>query len=510
MKLNVVQIKEYLEKQMTLNLDTEIQYQDLGYVLQVGDGVAHVCGLNSVKIGEVVVFASSVKGIVFGLEVDVISVIIMSADNTVSQGDVVKRTGDVVKTPVGMCLLGRVVNALGEAIDDTGDIVSDTYRAVEISAPKIMDRKSVSRSLYTGIKVIDTIIPIGKGQRELIIGDRKTGKTDIVLSTILAQKYCNLNNICNKVYSVYVVIGQKRSDVARIVKFFKDFKILSDVVVVAATASDSVAMQFLAPYTGCAIAEYFRDSGKDALVIYDDLSKHAVAYRQISLLLRRSPGRGAYPGDIFYLHARLLERAAQLSESCGGGSLTALPIVETQNGNISDYIPTNIISITDGQIFLETELFHKGIVPAVNILLSVSRVGSSAQVNAMRKISSSLKLNLARFHEIVAFSKFSSDLDEKTNVLIKKGTNLVELLKQERYVVLSMEEQVVVLYLGVHDYLDSVNSSLIIDLEKKFLLYIKNHVPDILISIRNEGCLNKSTECSLKSLIKGFLLKYEY
>jgi len=508
MKLNPAEISEILEREIG-NIDQLGELQEVGYVITVGDGIAKVYGIDNVQAGEMVEFDSGVKGMVLNLETDMVGVVIMGDDSTVRQGDKVKRTGEILQTPVGMPMVGRVVDALGRAIDGKGEIITKEYSRVEVKAPGIIGRKSVHEPVQTGIKAIDALIPIGRGQRELIIGDRQTGKTAIAIDTIINQKPAHLaGDESEKIYCIYVAIGQKRSTVAQIVRKLEEAGAMEYTTVVAATASDPAPLQFLAPYTGCSISEYFRDSGKHALVIYDDLTKHAVAYRQISLLLRRPPGREAYPGDVFYLHSRLLERAAKLSDEKGGGSLTALPIIETQAGDVSAYIPTNVISITDGQIFLESELFYKGIRPAVNVGISVSRVGSAAQIKAMKKVSGSMKLELAQFREMEAFSQFGSDLDASTKKLITHGQKLTELLKQAQYAPFVVEEQVVSLYAGVKGYLEKIDTSRVREFETSLLDDIRLKGDDILSSIRKEKQLDEDTEKKLKTYLKKFVEEF--
>ena len=508
MALNPSEISEILEREIG-NIDKLGQLQEVGYVITVGDGIAKVYGIDNVQAGEMVEFDSGVKGMVLNLETDVAGVVIMGNDGTVRQGDKVTRTGEILKTPVGVPMIGRVVDALGHAIDGKDAIITKEYRNVEVKAPGIIGRKSVHEPVQTGIKAIDALIPIGRGQRELIIGDRQTGKTAIAIDTIINQKHAHLSgNESEKIYCVYVAIGQKRSTVAQIVRRLEEAGAMEYTIIVSATASDSAPLQFLAPYTGCSIGEYFRDSGKHALVIYDDLSKHAVAYRQISLLLRRPPGREAYPGDVFYLHSRLLERAAKLSDDKGGGSLTALPIIETQAGDVSAYIPTNVISITDGQIFLESELFYKGIRPAVNVGISVSRVGSAAQIKAIKKVSGSMKLELAQFREMEAFAQFGSDLDKSTQKLISHGQKLTELLKQPQYSPFVVEEQVISLYAGVKGYLDKVETSRVREFEDKLLESIKLKGEHILAAIRETKNLSPEIEEKLKAYLAKFVEEF--
>lgn len=509
MKLDPSEISEILRREIG-DIDQLSELQEVGYVITVGDGIAKVYGIDNVQAGEMVEFASGVKGMVLNLETDTVGVVIMGDDSTVRQGHKVKRTGEILQTPVGMAMLGRVVDALGNPIDGKGKINTKDYRRVEVKAPGIISRKSVHEPVQTGIKAIDALIPIGRGQRELIIGDRQTGKTAIAIDTIINQKQMHLDGAdSDKIFCVYVAIGQKRSTVAQIVKRLEEEGAMDYTVVVAATASDPAPMQFLAPYTGCSIGEYFRDSSRHALIIYDDLSKHAVAYRQISLLLRRPPGREAYPGDVFYLHSRLLERAAKMSDEKGGGSLTALPIIETQGGDVSAYIPTNVISITDGQIFLESELFYKGVRPAVNVGISVSRVGSAAQVKAMKKVSGSMKLELAQFREMEAFSQFGSDLDAATQKLISHGRKLTELLKQAQYSPFAIEEQIVSLYVGVKGYLDNIPPEKVRIFESKLIEDMKLKGENILSSIRATKDLTKDTEEELKAYLYDFLAEFK-
>jgi len=443
MKINPSEITNILKDQIK-NFGTEVEVSEVGQVLTVGDGIARVYGLDNVQAGEMVQFSEGTKGMALNLETENVGVVIFGDDSKIKEGDIVKRTGSIVDVAVGKSLLGRVVDGLGNPIDGKGPIDKNAERKrVEIKAPGIIPRKSVNEPMQTGLKAIDSLIPVGRGQRELIIGDRQTGKTAIAIDTIINQKEINKSNDeSKKLYCIYVAIGQKRSSVAQIVKTLEEAGAMEYTIVVAATASDPAPLQFLAPYTGCTMGEYFRDNGMHALIVYDDLSKQAVAYRQMSLLLRRPPGREAFPGDVFYLHSRLLERAAKLNDKHGGGSLTALPIIETQASDVSAYIPTNVISITDGQIFLETELFYKGVRPAVNVGISVSRVGSAAQIKAMKQVSGSIKLELAQYREMAAFAQFGSDLDLATQKLLNRGSKLTELLKQDQYSPLKVEEQV--------------------------------------------------------------------
>lgn len=497
-------IAELLIKQIK-DFNVNATVKEVGTVISVGDGIAKVYGLDAVQAGEMVQFSSGIVGMALNLESDAVGIVIFGDDSKIKEGDNVTRTGQILEVPVGMNLLGRVVDGLAKPIDGLGEIVGEK-RTVEVKAPGIIDRKSVDQPLQTGLKAIDSLIPIGRGQRELIIGDRQTGKTAIAIDTIINQKVAHdAGDKENQIYCVYVAIGQKRSSVAQVVKKLEEAGAMKYTVVVAATASDPAPLQFLAPYVGCAIGEYFRDNGMHALIVYDDLSKHAVAYRQMSLLLRRPPGREAYPGDVFYLHSRLLERAAKMSDAKGGGSLTALPIIETQAGDVSAYIPTNVISITDGQIFLETELFYKGIRPAVNVGLSVSRVGSAAQIKAMKQVAGSIKLELAQFREMEAFAQFGSDLDATTQKLINRGTKLTELLKQSQFSPLTVEEQVVSIYCGVKGYLDNLAKDKIVKFEKEFLSEIKRNKPEILSSIKKEKKISDETEVVLKEALKAFI-----
>ena len=451
-------------------------------------------------------FNSGVKGMALNLETDNVGIVVLGNDREIQEGDIVKRTGSIVDVPIGDGMLGRVVDALGNPIDGEGPIKSDQRQRVELKAPGIIPRKSVHEPMQSGLKSVDALVPIGRGQRELIIGDRQTGKTAIAIDTIINQKLgFAQGDDTKKLYCIYVAVGQKRSTVANIVKTLRDFGSMDYTCVVAATASEAAPLQFLAPYSGCAIGEYFRDNAKHALIIYDDLSKQAVAYRQMSLLLRRPPGREAYPGDVFYLHSRLLERAAKMNENHGNGSLTALPVIETQAGDVSAYIPTNVISITDGQIFLETELFYKGIRPAINVGLSVSRVGSAAQIKAMKQVAGSMKLELAQYREVAAFAQFGSDLDAATQQLLNRGEKLTELLKQKQYVPMPAEEQVCVLYAGVKGYLDKIQTSDIAEFERLYLQFIKTKHAGILDTIRTEGALSDKTNADIASILDEFI-----
>ena len=508
MNIDASEISEILKEEIT-NFSDTAEVSEIGTVLTVGDGIARVYGLDNVQAGEMVDFPGNIKGMALNLEEDNVGVVIFGDDRSIKEGDVVKRTGNIVEVKVGRGLLGRVVDGLGNPIDGKGELKNVENKRVEIKAPGIIPRTSVSEPMQTGIKAIDSLIPIGRGQRELIIGDRQTGKTSVIVDTILNQKQINQDKEeSEKLFCIYVSIGQKRSTVAQIVKTLEDYDALEYSIVVAATASDPAPLQFLAPYTGCAMGEYFRDNGMHAVIFYDDLSKQAVAYRQMSLLLRRPPGREAYPGDVFYVHSRLLERAAKMSEKNGGGSLTALPVIETQAGDVSAYIPTNVISITDGQIFLETELFFKGIRPAVNVGLSVSRVGSAAQIKAMKQVSGSIKLDLAQFREMEAFSQFASDLDQSTRKLLDRGRRLTEILKQPQYSPLKVEEQVVVIFAGVNGFLDNIEINAVTKFENDLLNEINSTGKKILDSIRNEKSLLPETEIQLKEFILEISKKY--
>ncbi|MEX2631870.1 MAG: F0F1 ATP synthase subunit alpha [Tistlia sp.] len=505
MDIRAAEISEILKQQIE-NFGAEADVAEVGQVLSVGDGVARAYGLDNVQAGELVEFPGGIKGMALNLETDNVGIVLFGDDRGIKEGDTVKRTGSIVDVPVGRGLLGRVVDALGNPIDGKGPLEDVERRRVEVKAPGIIPRKSVHEPMQTGLKAIDSLIPIGRGQRELIIGDRQTGKTAIVLDTFLNQKPTNQgDDEKSKLYCIYVAIGQKRSSVARFVKSLEDRGALQYSIIVAATASDPAPLQFLAPYSGCTMGEFFRDNGMHAVICYDDLSKQAVAYRQMSLLLRRPPGREAFPGDVFYLHSRLLERAAKMNDELGAGSLTALPIIETQAGDVSAYIPTNVISITDGQIFLETGLFYKGIRPAVNVGLSVSRVGSAAQTKAMKKVAGSIKLELAQFREMEAFAQFSSDLDAATQRLLQRGQRLTELLKQAEHKPLPVEEQVVVIYAGTRGYLDKVPLNKINDFEQKLLGEMRDKGRRVLDAIRTEKDLTSETEERLKALLEDFV-----
>ena len=504
MDINPSEITKVIKDQIK-NFGKDAGVSEVGQVLSVGDGIARIYGLDNVEAGEMVEFSEGTKGMALNLETDNVGVVIFGDDSHIKEGDIVKRTGEIVDVPVGKELLGRVVDGLGNPIDGKGPINSKDKKRVEVKAPGIIPRKSVSEPMQTGLKAIDSLIPIGRGQRELIIGDRQTGKTAIAIDTIINQKEINKSDDeSKKLYCVYVAIGQKRSTVAQIVKTLEDAGAMEYSIVVAATASDPAPLQFLAPYTGCAMGEYFRDNGMHGLIVYDDLSKQAVAYRQMSLLLRRPPGREAFPGDVFYLHSRLLERAAKLNDENGGGSLTALPIIETQASDVSAYIPTNVISITDGQIFLETELFFQGIRPAVNVGISVSRVGSAAQIKAMKQVAGTIKLELAQYREMAAFAQFGSDLDASTQQLLNRGSKLTELLKQGQYSPLKVEEQVVSIFAGVKGFLDDIQNSKIKNFEDQLLSAIKSQSPDILKNIVSSGKLDDANEKKLKDFIDNF------
>jgi F-type H+/Na+-transporting ATPase subunit alpha len=503
MDIRAAEISAILKEQIK-NFGQEAEVSEVGQVLSVGDGIAHVYGLDSVQSSEMVEFESGVKGMALNLESDNVGIVIFGNDREIKEGQTVKRTGAIVEVPVGKGLLGRVVDALGNPIDDKGPIAGERRR-VDVKAPGIIPRKSVHEPMATGLKAIDALIPIGRGQRELIIGDRQTGKTAIALDTILNQKPLNASGDEKiKLYCVYVAVGQKRSTVAQFVKVLEENGALDYSIVVAATASDPAPMQYLAPFAGCAMGEYFRDNGMHAVIIYDDLSKQAVAYRQMSLLLRRPPGREAYPGDVFYLHSRLLERAAKMNDDHKAGSLTALPVIETQANDVSAYIPTNVISITDGQIFLETDLFYQGIRPAVNVGLSVSRVGSAAQTKAMKKVAGRIKGELAQYREMAAFAQFGSDLDATTQRLLNRGSRLTELLKQPQFSPLKMEEQVCVIYAGVNGYLDPLPVDRVRAFEDGLLGALRGQHADILNAIRDARDLDDATAAKLKGVVENY------
>uniref|UniRef100_A0A673KFL8 ATP synthase subunit alpha n=1 Tax=Sinocyclocheilus rhinocerous TaxID=307959 RepID=A0A673KFL8_9TELE len=494
------EVSSILEEKI-LGADTGADLEETGRVLSIGDGIARVYGLRNVQAEEMVEFSSGLKGMSLNLEPDNVGVVVFGNDKLIKEGDIVKRTGAIVDVPVGEELLGRVVDALGNPIDGKGPLGSKQRRRVGLKAPGIIPRISVREPMQTGIKAVDSLVPIGRGQRELIIGDRQTGKTAIAIDTIINQKRFNDGTEeKKKLYCIYVAIGQKRSTVAQLVKRLTDTEAMKYTIVVSATASDAAPLQYLAPYSGCSMGEYFRDNGKHALIIYDDLSKQAVAYRQMSLLLRRPPGREAYPGDVFYLHSRLLERAAKMNDNFGGGSLTALPVIETQAGDVSAYIPTNVISITDGQIFLETELFYKGIRPAINVGLSVSRVGSAAQTRAMKQVAGTMKLELAQYREVAAFAQFGSDLDAATQQLLNRGVRLTELLKQGQYSPMAIEEQVAVIYAGVRGHLDKMEPSKITKFERAFLQHVISQHQDLLTAIRSDGKISEGADKKLKEV----------
>ena len=509
MEIRAAEISAILKDQIE-NFGTESEISEVGQVLSVGDGIARIYGLDKVQAGEMVEFPGGIKGMTLNLEEDNVGVVIFGDDHTIREGDTVKRTGKIVDVPIGKALLGRVVDALGNPVDGKGPINASERNLIEVKAPGIIPRKSVHEPMQTGIKAIDSLIPIGRGQRELIIGDRQTGKTAIIVDTILNQKKLNdaAANDPEKLFCVYVAIGQKRSSVAQIVKPLEEKGALEYTIVVAATASEPAPIQFLAPYTGCTMGEYFRDRGMHAVIFYDDLTKQAVAYRQMSLLLRRPPGREAYPGDVFYLHSRLLERAAKMSDENGAGSLTALPVIETQANDVSAYIPTNVISITDGQIFLETDLFYKGVRPAVNVGLSVSRVGSAAQAKAMKQVAGSIKLELAQYREMEAFAQFASDLDASTQQLLARGARLIEVLKQPQFSPYSMEEQVVSLFSGVNGFLDEVKIQDVVRFEQMLLDNIREKGINILSAISTEEAISEETEEKLKTFIGDFVASF--
>jgi F-type H+-transporting ATPase subunit alpha len=508
MDLRAAEISAILKEQIA-NFGAEAEVSEVGQVLSVGDGIARVYGLDNVQAGEMVEFADGTKGMALNLESDNVGVVIFGDDRGISEGSMVKRTGDIVDVPVGKGLLGRVVDGLGNPIDGKGPIEGEERRLVELKAPGIIPRKSVHEPVQTGLKALDALVPVGRGQRELIIGDRQTGKTAVAVDTIINQKPINASDDeSKKLYCIYVAVGQKRSSVAQLVKTLEDNGAMEYSIVVAATASEPAPMQFLAPYAGCAMGEYFRDNGMHAVIFYDDLTKQAVAYRQMSLLLRRPPGREAYPGDVFYLHSRLLERAAKMNEDNGLGSLTAMPVIETQANDVSAYIPTNVISITDGQIFLETDLFYKGVRPAINVGLSVSRVGSAAQVKAMKQVAGSIKLELAQYREMEAFAQFGSDLDAATQRLLNRGARLTELLKQGQYAPMPVEDQVVSIYAGVNGYLDELPVRDVQRFEAEFLNELKANAADILTAIRETGVVSDETEGKLKAALDDFVKKF--
>lgn len=507
MAIRPEEVTAILERELA-QYEKEVEEVGVGTVLQVGDGIARVYGLADAMAGELIEFPATdpatnqpVMGMVFNLEEDNVGIIILGPDQDIQEGDTVRRTGRIIEVPVGEALIGRVVDALGRPLDGKGPIVTEHYRYVESKAPGVVKRQPVNEPLQTGIKIIDAITPIGRGQRELIIGDRQTGKTAIAIDTIINQKG-------EDVYCIYVAIGQKQSTVARVVKILQDYGAMEYTTVVSATASDPAPLQYLAPYTGCSMGEYFRDTGRHALVIYDDLSKHADAYRQVSLLMRRPPGREAYPGDVFYLHSRLLERAAKMSDEMKGGSLTALPIIETKAGDISAYIPTNVISITDGQIYLESDLFYAGQRPAVNAGLSVSRVGGKAQIKAMRAVAGGLKADLARFRELAAFAQFASDLDRVTQAQLHRGQRLMEILKQDQYQPMPVEEQVIVIYSATKGYLDDLPLEAVRRFERELLAFMRDRYPDVGLTIRKEKQISEQTEAKLRQALEEFKSRF--
>jgi F-type H+-transporting ATPase subunit alpha len=504
MDIRAAEISEILKQQIK-TFGTEAEVSEVGQVLSVGDGIARIYGLDKVQAGEMVEFPGGIKGMALNLEVDNVGVVIFGDDRNIKEGDTVKRTGAIVDVPVGKGLLGRVIDPLGNPIDGKGPIQAAERRRIEVKAPGIIPRRSVHEPMQSGLKALDALVPVGRGQRELIIGDRQTGKTAVALDTIINQKKINaLGDEKKKLYCIYVAVGQKRSTVAQVVKTLEDYGAMEYSIVVAATASEPAPLQFLAPYAGCTMGEYFRDNGMHAVIIYDDLSKQAVAYRQMSLLLRRPPGREAYPGDVFYLHSRLLERAAKMNEKNGGGSLTALPVIETQAGDVSAYIPTNVISITDGQIFLETDLFYRGVRPAINVGLSVSRVGSAAQIKAMKQVAGTIKLELAQYREMAAFAQFGSDLDAATQRLLNRGARLTELLKQPQYLPLPVEEEVVAIFAGVRGYLDKIKVEDVTRFELSFLAEMRAKHQGVLDTIRAEQALSADTEGKLRSILDNF------
>ena len=505
MEIRAAEISAILKNQIA-NFDADADVSEVGTVLSVGDGVARVWGLDNVQAGEMVEFPGGIKGMALNLESDNVGVVIFGSDRDIKEGDTVKRTGAIVEVPVGRGLLGRVVDALGNPIDGAGPLVDVERTRVEVKAPGIIPRRSVHEPMQTGLKALDALVPVGRGQRELIIGDRQTGKTAIILDTIINQKKINdSGDARKKLFCIYVAVGQKRSTVAQVVKTLQDYGAMEYTIVVAATASEPAPLQFLAPYTGCAMGEFFRDNGMHAVIFYDDLSKQATAYRQMSLLLRRPPGREAYPGDVFYLHSRLLERAAKMNEANGSGSLTALPVIETQASDVSAYIPTNVISITDGQIFLETDLFYKGVRPAINVGISVSRVGSAAQTKAMKQVAGRIKLELAQYREMEAFSQFASDLDAVTQRLLARGARLTELLKQPQFQPMPFEEQVVAIFAGVRGYIDQINVREITRFEQQLLAHVRGKHADLLEAIRTKGEISDDTEKKLGEVVVAFV-----
>ncbi|QIQ85613.1 F0F1 ATP synthase subunit alpha [Erythrobacter sp.] len=508
MEIRAAEISKVIKDQIA-NFGTEAEVSEVGSVLSVGDGIARIHGLDKVQAGEMVEFDGGIQGMALNLEADNVGVVIFGSDTTIKEGDTVKRTGTIVDVPVGKGLLGRVVDALGNPIDGKGPIEATERRRVEVKAPGIIPRESVSEPVQSGLKAIDALVPVGRGQRELIIGDRQTGKTAVAIDTFINQKEINAgDDESKKLYCVYVAVGQKRSTVAQIVKQLEENGAMEYSIVVAATASEPAPLQYLAPYTGCAMGEFFRDNGMHAVIVYDDLSKQAVAYRQMSLLLRRPPGREAYPGDVFYLHSRLLERAAKMNADNGSGSLTALPIIETQAGDVSAYIPTNVISITDGQIFLETDLFYQGIRPAINVGLSVSRVGGAAQTKAMKKVSGSMKLDLAQYREMAAFAQFGSDLDAATQKLLNRGARLTELLKQPQFSPMPFEEQTVSIFAGTNGYLDSVPVERVTDYEEQMLAFMRSEHADVLAEIRTTQKFEDDTKAKVVAALDAFAKQF--
>ena len=508
MSIKASEISSIIRDQIN-NFESQADISEVGTVLKVGDGVAQVYGLDNVQAGEMVEFTGGVQGMALNLEEDNVGIVIFGDDRGIKEGDTVKRTQKIVEVPVGKGLLGRVVDALGNPIDGKGPIQSSESSRIEVKAPGIIPRQSVSEPMQTGLKALDSLVPVGRGQRELIIGDRQTGKTAVAIDTIINQKEINQSDDeSKKLYCIYVAIGQKRSTVAQVVKTLEENGAMEYTIVVAASASDPAPLQFLAPYAGCSMGEFFRDNGMHGLIVYDDLSKQAVAYRQMSLLLRRPPGREAFPGDVFYLHSRLLERAAKMNDENGGGSLTALPVIETQAGDVSAFIPTNVISITDGQIFLETELFFSGIRPAINVGLSVSRVGSAAQTKAMKKVAGKIKLELAQYREMAAFSQFASDLDASTKQLLARGERLTELLKQDQYVPMSVADQVLSLYSGVRGFLDKIDLAKITDFQVKFLEGLRADHSDIFDEINNTGNFSGESDKKIEDYLEKFTSNY--
>ena len=508
MSIKASEISSIIRDQIN-NFESQADISEVGTVLKVGDGVAQVYGLDNVQAGEMVEFAGGIQGMALNLEEDNVGIVIFGDDRGIKEGDTVKRTQKIVEVPVGKGLLGRVVDALGNPIDGKGPIQSSESRRIEVKAPGIIPRQSVGEPMQTGLKALDALVPIGRGQRELIIGDRQTGKTAVAIDTIINQKEINQSDDeSKKLYCIYVAIGQKRSTVAQVVKTLEENGAMEYTIVVAASASDPAPLQFLAPYAGCSMGEFFRDNGMHGLIVYDDLSKQAVAYRQMSLLLRRPPGREAFPGDVFYLHSRLLERAAKMSDANGGGSLTALPVIETQAGDVSAFIPTNVISITDGQIFLETELFFSGIRPAINVGLSVSRVGSAAQTKAMKKVAGKIKLELAQYREMAAFSQFASDLDASTKQLLARGERLTELLKQDQYVPMSVADQVLSIYAGVRGFLDKIETSKISEFQVKFLEGLRSDHADIFDEINNTGNFSDESDQKIEAYLEKFTANF--